>query len=91
MCLYATQEDSIFSCRVTVGLRLKSQSVCSILCKCGQVYIGQTGSSIETRVEGHCSCIHVEQANKLEVAVYSFNPEQHFSSLTHKCLHDPVI
>ena len=71
------QEDASFSCTVKDGLRLKSQSEYSILCECGQVYIGQMGCTIETRMEEHCSCIHLGQANKLVVAVYSFNPEQH--------------
>ena len=33
--------------------KIESQSVCSILCECGRVYMGQTGCSVETRMEEH--------------------------------------
>jgi hypothetical protein len=38
---------------VTEDLRLKTPGVYSIPCECGQIYIGQTGRSVENRVKEH--------------------------------------
>jgi hypothetical protein len=40
-------------------------------CKCGQVYIGQTGCSIETRVKEHEPHIRLHHPDKSAVAKHS--------------------
>jgi hypothetical protein len=54
---------------------LKTPGMCSVPCKCGQVYIGQTGRSIETRVKKHQRHIHLEHLDldKSAVAKHSIN------------------
>jgi hypothetical protein len=45
----------------------------SIHCKCGQVYIGHTGSSTETIVMEHHQHIFLELPDKLAVAKYNIS------------------
>jgi hypothetical protein len=45
-------------------LGLKTPGVCSIPCKCGPVYIGQTGRSIDTRIKEHHRHIRLAQPDK---------------------------
>jgi hypothetical protein len=54
-------------------LGLKTPGVYSIPCKCGQVYIGQTSFSIETRVKEHQCHIYLEHPDKSAVAEHSIN------------------
>ena len=52
---------------------LKTPGVYSIRCECSQLYIGQTGRSIETRVKEHHRHIRLVQPDKLAVAEHRFN------------------
>jgi hypothetical protein len=52
-------------------LRLKTPGVYSVPCECGQVYIGQTGRSIKTRVKEHQCHICLQHSDKSAVAEYS--------------------
>jgi hypothetical protein len=52
---------------------LETPGVYSMPCECGQVYIGQTGCSIETRVKEHQCHIRLEQPDKSAVAKHSIN------------------
>jgi hypothetical protein len=54
-------------------LGLKTPGVYSMPCECGQVYIGQTGRSIETRVMEHQRHIHLQHLDKSAVAEHSIN------------------
>jgi hypothetical protein len=47
---------------------LKTSSICSIPYEYGEVYIGQTGHSIETRVSEHYCNIQLYQLEKLAIA-----------------------
>lgn len=44
-----------------------------IPCKCGQVHIGKTGQSIETRIKEHHQYIQLGHPNKSVVAEHRFN------------------
>jgi hypothetical protein len=52
---------------------LRTSCVYSVPCGCSQVYTGQTGRSIETRVKEHQWHILVEHSNKSAVAVHSIS------------------
>jgi hypothetical protein len=52
-------------------LGLKTPGMYSVPCECGQVYIGQTGRSIETRVDEHQRHIHLQHPDKSAVAEHS--------------------
>ena len=52
---------------------LQTPGVYSIPCEYGQVYIGQTGSSIETRIKENHQHIWLGQPDKLAVAKHRFN------------------
>jgi predicted GIY-YIG superfamily endonuclease len=52
-------------------LGLKTPGVYSIPCECGQVYIGQTGRSIDTRIKEHHRHIRLAHADKSAVAEHS--------------------
>jgi predicted GIY-YIG superfamily endonuclease len=54
-------------------LGLKTPGVYSVPCECGQVYIGQTGRSIETRVKKHQRHIRLQHLDKSAVAEQSNN------------------
>jgi len=54
-----------------VGLR--TPGVYSITRECGQVYIGQTGRSIATRIKEHNRHIRLGQPDKSAVAEHRFN------------------
>jgi hypothetical protein len=52
-------------------LELNTLGVHSATCECDQVYIGQTGRSIKTRIKKHQSHIRLEQPDKSSVAEHS--------------------
>jgi hypothetical protein len=54
-------------------LALKTPGVYSIPCECGEVCIGQTGCSIETRVKEHQRHIRLYHPEKSVVAEHSIN------------------
>jgi hypothetical protein len=54
-------------------LGLKTPGVYSMPCECGQVYIGQTGRSIETRVKKHQRHIRLQHPYESAVAEHSIN------------------
>jgi hypothetical protein len=58
-------------------LGLKTPGVYSVPCKCGEVYIRQTGCSIETRVKEHQHHICLQYPDKSAVAELSFNLDHH--------------
>jgi len=47
----------------------------SIPCECGRVYIGQSGRSIQLRIEEHNRNIRLAQPNKSAVAEHNMNHE----------------
>jgi hypothetical protein len=55
------------------NLGLKTPGVYSAPCECGQIYIGQTGHAIETRVKVHQCHIQLEHSDKSAMAKYSIN------------------
>jgi hypothetical protein len=58
---------------VRFHLGLKTPGVYSILCECGQVYIGQTGRSIYTRIKEHHQHIRLAHPDKSAVAEHSIS------------------
>ncbi|XP_046391246.1 uncharacterized protein LOC124159465 [Ischnura elegans] len=50
---------------------LKTSGVYRIPCECGQVYIGETGRTIEKRLKEHERCIRLYYPNKSAVAEHS--------------------
>jgi hypothetical protein len=58
-------------------LELMTPGVYSAPCECSQVYIGQTGRSIETRNKKHHRHMCLEQPDKLAVAENSINHVHH--------------
>jgi hypothetical protein len=54
-------------------LGLKTLGVYSIPCECGQVYIGQTGRSIDTRIKEHHRHIRLAHSDKSAVAEHSIS------------------
>jgi hypothetical protein len=54
-------------------LGLKTPGVYNVHCECGQVYIGQTGRSIETRVKEHQLHICLQQPDKSAVTEHSIS------------------
>jgi hypothetical protein len=54
-------------------LGLKTRGMYSIPCTCGQVYIGQTGRSIETNDKEHHWYICLEHPDKSAMAKHSIN------------------
>ncbi|KDR13326.1 hypothetical protein L798_12951 [Zootermopsis nevadensis] len=52
-------------------LGLKVPSIYHIPCKCGKVYVGQTGRTTETRCKEHETHIHLGQPDKSTVAEHS--------------------
>jgi len=60
-------------CPVKDDLGLGTPAVYSIPCKCGQVYIGETGPFIETRIKEHHRNIWPGHPNKLAVAEHRVN------------------
>jgi hypothetical protein len=54
-------------------LGLKILGVYRILCERGEVYIGQTGRSIEARCKEHMRHIRLDQPEKSAVAEHSIN------------------
>ena len=60
-------------CLVKGNVEVRKAEVYSIHCKCGQMYIGKTIRSIQTRIKGHHCHIWVGRPDKLAVAEYRFN------------------
>jgi hypothetical protein len=56
-------------------LGLKTPGVYSVPCECSQVYIGQTGRSVETRVKEHQRHIRLQHPDKSAVAEHSINQD----------------
>jgi hypothetical protein len=56
-------------------LGLRTPDECGVLCECGQVYIGQTGQSIETRINEHHQHIRLGHPEQSAVAEHSMNLE----------------
>jgi hypothetical protein len=54
-------------------LGLKTPGVYSIPCECGQVYIGQTGRSIDTRIKEHHWHIRLAHPDKSAVAEHGIS------------------
>jgi hypothetical protein len=54
-------------------LDLKEPGLYRIPCECGEVYVGQTGRSTETRCKEHVRHIRLEQPEKSAVAEHSIN------------------
>jgi hypothetical protein len=54
-------------------LGLKTPGVYSIPCECGQVYIGQTGRSIDTRIKEHHRHIRLAHPDKSAVGEHSIS------------------
>jgi hypothetical protein len=54
-------------------LGLKTPGVYSVPCECDQVYIGQTGRSIETRVKEHQCHIHLQHPDKSAMVEHSIS------------------
>ncbi|XP_033606939.1 uncharacterized protein LOC117282232 [Cryptotermes secundus] len=62
---------------VKESLGLRTPGVYRIPCKCGKVYIGQTGCSIDTRLKDHQWHIRLEDPDKSAVAGHSINMGHH--------------
>jgi hypothetical protein len=58
---------------VKYDLELKTTGVYSVPCENGQVYIGQTGSTIDTGVKEHQRLIRLQHSDKSAVAEHSIN------------------
>jgi hypothetical protein len=58
-------------------LGLRTPGVYSIPCECGQVYIGQTGHSVDTKLKEHQQHICLEHPDKSAVAEHSINLGHH--------------
>jgi hypothetical protein len=54
-------------------LGLKTPGMYSMPCKCGEVCIGQTSCSINTRIKKHQCHIHMEQPEKSAMVEHSIN------------------
>jgi hypothetical protein len=54
-------------------LRLRTPGVFSIPCECGQVYIGQAGRSIDTRIKDRSRHIRLGHPEKSAVAEHTLN------------------
>jgi hypothetical protein len=54
-------------------LELRIPGVYSIPCECGQVNIGQTGGSVDTRLKGHQRHLNLEHLDRSAVAEQSIN------------------
>jgi hypothetical protein len=65
-------------------LELKASGVYSISCECGQVYIGQTGRLIDTRLKEHWQDICLEHLDKSALVEHSINLGQHTAILSTK-------
>jgi hypothetical protein len=58
-------------------LGLRTAGVYSIPCECGQVYTGETGRSVDTRVKEHQRHIRLEHPDTSAVAEHSINLGHH--------------
>ena len=59
--------------RVPTILPFRRTCVYSIPCECGEVYIGQSGRSIQLRIKEHNRHIRLEQPDKSAVPEHSIN------------------
>jgi predicted GIY-YIG superfamily endonuclease len=64
---HTPRELSSFLQHIKGNLALQMPDVYSITCKCGRVYIGQTGHSLQTRVKEHHSLIYLNHPEKYMV------------------------
>jgi hypothetical protein len=71
------RKTSSFLCPVKDDLELRSPGVYSIPCECGQVYLGQTGRSIKTKIEEHHWHIWLGHPEKSAVAEHRMNHDHH--------------
>ena len=55
------------------AIRLRTPGIYSILCECGSVYSGQSGRTIQHRINEHSRHIKLAQPNKSAVAEHSIN------------------
>ena len=60
---------------VKEALGLRTPDVYSIPCECGQVYIGQSGRSVQIRIKEHRRHIRLAQTEKSAVAEHSINQD----------------
>jgi hypothetical protein len=67
-----SRKISSFLRPVKDDLGLRTPGVYSIPCECGQVYIGQTGRSIDTRITEHSRHIRLGHPEKSAVTEHSF-------------------
>jgi hypothetical protein len=77
-------------------LELNTPGLYSAPCECGQVYIGQTGRSIQTTIKEHQCHIRLEQPHKSAVAEHRINLGhrinfQHTTVLSTKTYMDRII
>jgi hypothetical protein len=67
--IHVPRKNNIHMLRPVKGdLGLKVPGVYRIPCECGEVYIGQTGRSIEARCKEHLRHIRLEQPEESAVA-----------------------
>jgi hypothetical protein len=72
--VHIPQKKTIHMLRsVKDDLGLNVPGMYRIPCKCGKVYVGQTGRSIETRCKEHRGDICLDQPDKSAVAEHSIN------------------
>ena len=57
------------------ALGLRTPGLYSIPCECGQVYIGQSGRSVQNRIKEHRRHIRLAQTEKSAVAERSINQD----------------
>jgi hypothetical protein len=58
---------------VKYALGLRTPGIYSIPCKCGRVYIGQSGRSIQLRIKEHYKHVRLAQPDKSAAAEHSIN------------------
>jgi len=71
---------------VKVALGLRTPGVYSIPCECGQVYIGQSGRSLQIRIKEHRRHIRLVQTEKSAVAEHNIS-QDHIIKPRDKKLH----
>jgi hypothetical protein len=60
---------------VKQNLGLRTPGIYSIACECGKVYIGQSGQTIQHRINEHSRHIRLDQPDKSAVAEHSINQD----------------
>lgn len=71
----STEDDLHLRRPVKNDLGLKKLGVFNISCECGQVYIGQTGCSVNSRIKKHYRQTRLAQPEKSAVAENSVNQD----------------